>query len=782
MSGTSRRLPIVLQRPPQGWSSLALLLGLLALVGVSVGEARLLTADQEGVGASLVLIMVAATLGCLLARSSLGVVRSHLIGAAVGAGLILLVAGSAMQERAAVVPGSWQDLLETMSFLYGRVQDDIQATEATVGYIPAVVSYLLLAAVCWTTAQFSAFSVFRYDRGGPAVVAIGIVLVLNLSLASWRADAELLPILPQLALFAGLAMLLLMRLQLTHQRDQWARRHIADTGEVSRLFLRTGVLFVAFAVVGASSLTLAATTGPHELSTDDFEELFGDVGSDLSGLLAFLNVPIGSDQPSSLDDSFTIPESWQPGDGIAFTAQVDGDLAGNYWWMSASDAFDGWTWRNTESRSVRPDGDFELTPGEGQPPFRSLRATVSVQDLPFARNVVSPADAYAVSEPVELELIDGNDSVGMVRFRERSVEIEEYDVSALVRRYGDRPGALTARALRSAGDDYPRWVRERYLQGAGDPAITAPLTRETADRIKRAGGNAYDRAVAIQDELRAMTYTVDLEGICDGLNAPECVLTHGRGFCQYYASTMAMVLREMDIPSRMVRGFLPGELASDGSWQVENQAFHAWVEAYFPGYGWIRFDPTPGASLARFGQEGTALESGGPSPSQPPEPIEDPPIEPLPSAADEVAESPAADLEQDCLGGCPGSDDDGAVAALIVGGGMAGLLLFTIGGLFLITNRPSMADEGLAYRSLVRLATRLGHGPHPAQTEYEYASTLSSALPAVRDELFLVTTSRVAASYGRRTLEDEARPALRRAYRRIRTALLRLSLRVTRPR
>ena len=80
-------------------------------------------------------------------------------------------------------------------------------------------------------------------------------------------------------------------------------------------------------------------------------------------------------------------------------------------------------------------------------------------------------------------------------------------------------------------------------------------------------------------------------------------------------------------------------------------------------------------------------------------------------------------------------------------------------------------------RSGVSLATRLGLGPHPSQTEYEYAGTLSDVIPTVRDDLYLVADTRVETVYGQRTLDQGRRASLRRAYARIRTALLRLSLR-----
>ena len=91
--------------------------------------------------------------------------------------------------------------------------------------------------------------------------------------------------------------------------------------------------------------------------------------------------------------------------------------------------------------------------------------------------------------------------------------------------------------------------------------------------------------------------------------------------------------------------------------------------------------------------------------------------------------------------------------------------------------RLSEVDGSVAYRGIVSLATRLGHGPHPAQTEYEYAGTLSDTIPSVRDDIYLVAGARVERVYAQRPVEGELRRSLRRAYARVRTALLRLALR-----
>jgi transglutaminase-like putative cysteine protease len=68
-----------------------------------------------------------------------------------------------------------------------------------------------------------------------------------------------------------------------------------------------------------------------------------------------------------------------------------------------------------------------------------------------------------------------------------------------------------------------------------------------------------------------------------------------RGYCQHYAGAMALMLRLLGVPSRVAVGFTSGEYDDDDEeWVVKDTNAHAWVEVWFPGFGWIPFDPTPG--------------------------------------------------------------------------------------------------------------------------------------------------------------------------------------------
>jgi len=98
------------------------------------------------------------------------------------------------------------------------------------------------------------------------------------------------------------------------------------------------------------------------------------------------------------------------------------------------------------------------------------------------------------------------------------------------------------------------------------------------------------------------------------------------GYCQMFAASLAALARLSGVPARVVEGFAPGELR-DGSYRVTDRDAHAWVEAWFPGYGWLPFDATPGralperASSSSLAFDGAAAQArpaaGGESPGRP---------------------------------------------------------------------------------------------------------------------------------------------------------------------
>lgn len=124
-----------------------------------------------------------------------------------------------------------------------------------------------------------------------------------------------------------------------------------------------------------------------------------------------------------------------------------------------------------------------------------------------------------------------------------------------------------------------------------DPRI-ARLARQVTEKA----ANRYEKALMLEHYLRSTyEYSLVLRGTPKSADPLAMFLFDVRkGHCEYFASALAIMLRQLGIPSRLVNGFRRGEYNSIGeSWTVRQYDAHSWVEAYFPPYGWIEFDPTP---------------------------------------------------------------------------------------------------------------------------------------------------------------------------------------------
>jgi transglutaminase-like putative cysteine protease len=119
----------------------------------------------------------------------------------------------------------------------------------------------------------------------------------------------------------------------------------------------------------------------------------------------------------------------------------------------------------------------------------------------------------------------------------------------------------------------------------------------------------YDKVLAIQQHFHAdgFRYSTDVE-VADDADALLSFLTQTKaGFCQQYATAMAVLVRELGIPARIAVGYQSGTPQDDGSYLVQSKDAHAWVEVKFEGYGWLQFEPTPGHGVHPNAQPGTYL-------------------------------------------------------------------------------------------------------------------------------------------------------------------------------
>lgn len=150
------------------------------------------------------------------------------------------------------------------------------------------------------------------------------------------------------------------------------------------------------------------------------------------------------------------------------------------------------------------------------------------------------------------------------------------------------PASLVSNSI---SNDYPPAVALKYLQLPGlDPRIP-----ELARRITASSTTNYARAQAIESYLQQnFGYTLELPATEQKDPLAHFLFVRKKGHCEYFASAMAIMMRTLNIPSRMVTGFRGGEYNDlNGTYIIRGRDAHAWVEVYFPEYGWVTFDPTP---------------------------------------------------------------------------------------------------------------------------------------------------------------------------------------------
>ncbi|MBS1841799.1 MAG: DUF3488 domain-containing protein [Acidobacteria bacterium] len=147
--------------------------------------------------------------------------------------------------------------------------------------------------------------------------------------------------------------------------------------------------------------------------------------------------------------------------------------------------------------------------------------------------------------------------------------------------------------LRAAGSEYPAEITDAYLQL---PKLDARIP-ELAKAVTAQAQTPVDKAMALESYLQSKySYTLQLSGKPGADPLARFLFETRAGHCEYFASAMAVMLRTLGIPSREVNGFLPGEYNEIGEdYIVRASDAHSWVEAYFPGNGWVVFDPTPPA-------------------------------------------------------------------------------------------------------------------------------------------------------------------------------------------
>ena len=311
----------------------------------------------------------------------------------------------------------------------------------------------------------------------------------------------------------------------------------------------------------------------------------------------------GTDFSSGFSDHVQLGQigQIQQSNSVVMHIQIDGDKAGLYdlYWRGVTLAdFDGHTWSKHNDASPlwrRPDTSFAL-PSDGRAPRSYATASLEREKLVHYKVLMEPIGTnvfflapWALSLEGDYRLVEG-DSGGAVY---------DYDFQHAISRYEATSDIATPSAtqLRAAGRNYPAKIADIYLS-LPETGIDRRIP-QLAAQITRTAKTDYDKATVIENYLRSrFGYTLQLpqREVKDPI--ANFLFERKQGHCEYFASSMAVMLRTLGIPSRVVNGFRSDEFNDiTGRYVVRAKNAHSWVEAYFPGYGWQTFDPTPAAGM-----------------------------------------------------------------------------------------------------------------------------------------------------------------------------------------
>ncbi len=769
-----------LASPPTGWLSALLLLLMLATAGLAIDVPRLARVGPGGSSQTAFLpwvMVIAGVVGIALARTRLPVPLAHLLGASAGVAVLLFAWSGAISDAVTV-----QERLSDVNRAAATLFDDVVAkrgrTEQTIGFL------IVIGAIAWTTGQFAAFNLVRRGVVAPAIVAIGtFVLVVALAPAVEESAIQ-----EHLVVLTGLSLLLVLRAGLAHQQAGWRRRHILGGRDAEAMFLRAGTVLSVVALAGATLLAANVVASPLRESFASLDQRLLDLATTIDGLFGRSGTSTATGAYADLDP---ITDSWSESQVPRFT-WTSPDGRPQYWRGAAYSRFVplGWTRdRTARSSAVIPAGQDPLGASvdsvASDAAGRRDDGYVLLNRGLDGRTLLSPATPLSVDRDT-LAVLDGDGGPFLqIDLRDQLGLDEGYTL--LVR--SDRRGedGLTQNRLAAAGVSYPTWV-EPYIEVV--PGTLSELAKDAASRIANADP-ARRTPFHVAQRLEAwfadseddasgeprFTYETDLSGLCrPAEGVVDCLLRTGKGFCKQYATAMTLMLRSQGIPARYVLGFLPGQQQADGSWVVPAAAAHAWVEVFFPGSGWVRFDPTPGGNAVN-GQQTSRLPEGPPVPT--PTPSVDEPL-PTPVFSDPPTPTPDPAVVTPPPSDPPGADDEGLDGSIaLLGLLLVGLALAT--GVVLASRRlrgiPGR-DANLLYRAIAGLATRVGHGPTPSQTPYEFTARLGEVVPGAGADLRAVARGKVEATYGRRPPDGDAMDALVASYRRARQSLMAFVFRI----
>ena len=586
-----------IQRDPRWWDPLAAFLLLAALL---LAAGRLIstgwTYPRGDLGVAQNLVFLGSIAGLALGKSRFSPRFAVII--AVVYGLFFIP----WQMGLTLVPDvEWRERIFSLA---GRLQITITQLFQDKPVTDDIFFVLLMSCLYWTLSIHAGYTLVRYSHPWRTILPAGLaVLIIQiydplLTRRSWY-----------LAGYLFFALLIVARLTYIQQNRRWQQNQTyipPDVGyDLTRFTFIAATIIVLFAWTAPVSAAILPTAAeikqaisrPWNTVRDRLSHAFASLSSSVGIVKDYYGTDLVLGRGNVLSDNKV----------MTVQAPRLSYAGGRYYWQArVYDQYVGgeWTSNYTQVQKVSSNQpDLNIGPASGRVvviiTFTPSDAIATLYTVPEPLWVSRPADAQLITNP------DGTVDLASYEATPYLRAGEQYQVRSSI-------STVTVAQLRKAGVEYPSWVTQRYLQL---PASITQRTKDLANQVASGLNNPYDIADTVTQYLRAnIQYEAIIPSPQSGQEPIDWFLfDYGKGFCNYYASAEVILLRSLGIPARLAVGYAQGEpqpsteeaglsqlgvpqpqlnVVGSDTYTVRQRDAHAWPEVYFPGIGWVEFEPT----------------------------------------------------------------------------------------------------------------------------------------------------------------------------------------------
>jgi hypothetical protein len=719
--GLKNSLTAVIKRAGKAEKLITLLLLFILLTAATAGVTTVLTGPDWGsLWVSLLLGLLA---GWALAIFRWSAWRSGFLVIGLGLLFSLLFAGGLDVKVLAVFSELFHVIGRTISTLRTRGIDLAQLSSLTVQIFTAtgvvlgrVYSWLkdivigqpafdpVAAGIVWSMVVWlvAAWAGWVVEAGRNALVAVLPAVLLNLGTLSYGRNNS-----ASIYLILGTTLVLISVAQYDQREHEWSETRVTypsrKSREVGSMSLIIAIILVMLSALISSISLQRIIHWTSEVSTSS--------GQSENGLAKSLGiVPAATGTP----DAFTpirsagLPRELLIGSGPELSTELvmsvevkdltslvqAGHLPVLYWRSFTYDIYTGHGWSSSATEQSQYQPEQPLQPDH-------------LPDHILIQQVIRPVAGeggiiYAAGEPVSISVASSaawrssNDLFGI------QTNDNGYEIQSLI-------PTIDENSLREAGKVYPNWVIQRYL---ALPDEVTPRVKALAVQLTASEPTPLDRARAIEKYLRTYSYSLDVPRPPANQDLADYFLFDLRkGYCDYYASAMVVLARAAGLPARLAVGYANGTYNLNSKHFIVTQAdAHSWVEIYFPGIGWVPFEPTAGLPAINRSAQPT-----------------------------QEATPPPANIAVPTNG--VGTSGIGKV----IGYGILGLAVAT-GFFWVILDeirlsrlKPQLAAREV-YRRMRRYSELLGVLMEGGETPYEFAASLARRIPEIAQQGFASAT------------------------------------------